>query len=84
MKPKPRRSGPKNTLVEDPQVAEIKKVLAGQGHTNISEAAKSVGFPAKVLTRIIREGISADPRQSTVDRLKKLGIYELVPRRDAS
>ena len=80
-----RRVGPRNTLVEsDPFLAEVKARLAARGHTSLRDAAESVGFASRVLTRILREGLSPNPQVNTVERLKKLGIYELVAQRGAA
>lgn len=83
---KPRRPGPRNTLVEtDDEIArEAKRLLADRGHTSVSEGARSVGFHPNVLTRLIREGLPADPKLSTVDRLKRLGLYDLLNRRNSA
>lgn len=81
-----RRPGPRNTLVDvdDEITAEAKKLIAAKGHTTFSEGARAVGFHPNVLTRLIREGLSSDPKQRTVDRLKELGIYDVLRRRNSA
>jgi Fe2+ transport system protein FeoA len=80
-----KRPGPKSSLVEeDEAVAKVKRRLFDKGHRSMSQAAMSVGFQPNVLIRIIREGLSGDPHQSTVERLDKLGILDLVRRRNSA
>lgn len=80
-----KRLGPRSPLGEtDPQVARVKQRLLENGHKSLSKAAMSVGFQPNVLVRILRDGLSADPHQSTVERLKRLGIFDLVPRRESA
>lgn len=80
---KPRR-GRRSSLAEEPHVEAIKKALAKQGFDTLTEAAKTVGFHLNVLDRLIRRGLPADPRQSTLDRLDRLGILELVRNRHSA
>jgi hypothetical protein len=83
-KARSRTPGPRNTLVEDKSLAEVKRKLADGGYKSLSQAAISVGFQPNVLIRILRDGLSKDPHHSTVERLKKLGIYDMVARRESA
>lgn len=82
---KPKRvPGPRNTLLEgDAGFEALKKAIAAEGYKSISQAAIAVGFQPNVLIRILREGLPANPRINTVERLTKLGVYELLKKRHA-
>jgi hypothetical protein len=73
-----------NRLKDEPHVAKIKSKLADEGHRTLSEAAAFVDWELSELSRIIRDGISSASRASTIERLKKLKILDLVPKRESA
>jgi hypothetical protein len=78
---KSRRSGPK--LTDPPHLIAIRARLEKLGHGSLKEAAARGRFGYDSFLRIIRQGLASDPKQSTVDRLKDLGIFDLVPKKTA-
>lgn len=71
----------RSTLVDDPEMAKVKVALAARGFETLKDAAESVGFDLSRFVKILHQGLSSNPSARTVDRLKKLGIAELVKRR---
>lgn len=76
-KTKARRS----TLTDDPTTAKIKGALAAKGFNSLSEAARSVGFGVAQFMRLVHGGVSSNPTVKTAERLRKLGIEDMVKRR---
>lgn len=77
-----KRSGP--TITDPPHVLKIRERLAERGCDSLKDAAQRGGFGYSAFVRMIHHGIADDPKQSTVDRLKDLGIYDLVRKRDSA
>jgi hypothetical protein len=73
--------GARNTLLDDPVVARVKRVLGERGYANWSEAARAVGFEVSYFLRLVHRGLPSRPSLSTVERLDKLGITALVRRK---
>lgn len=55
--------------------------LRGLGRGSRAAELRRVGMPPSTLERILREGLSRDPRSKTVPKLRRMGILDLIPRR---
>ena len=81
---KRRRDAGPNRLAPPPHVEACRRVLAEQGFKTQEEAARAAGFTPARFSTILREGLPPDPRSSTVERLKRVRIYDLLPRRESA
>lgn len=81
-KAKRTRPGPK--ITDPPHLIAIRNRLEELGHGSLKDAAEKAKIPYDSFLRLCRYGLANDPRESTVSRLRDLGIFDLVPRKNSA
>lgn len=55
-------------------------IVRGLGFRSLSQAARKVDLDYSTLHRVLRDGLSEDAKQKTVDALRSLGLLDLATR----